>query len=279
MNTYFILPLVVSTLCLILIVLVLRRNYKSFPHRIFSCFLLSMGLWGFIIFGMRASPNLEHALLWDRAVLSAVAFTAVFYYHFTLAYTNIKPRIRGLLYAAYAFAFLVLALTPTELLIPSMQLKPYGYAPVLGPAFPPFLIGSYIFVILGIVNLVRAYKLTHLYEARNRYLYLIIATIISLVGGVFDILPTFGLPLYPGAIIVNTIFAILTTVAILRYHLLDIHIVIRKGVAYLLMSTMVAIPYVGAIFLFHEILGGGYSRLGLLHLPSSACACPPTTMA
>lgn len=253
MNTYHILPLVAATFCLILIVLVLRRNYKSSAHRIFFCFLLSMGLWGFIIFGMRASPDLEYALPWDRAVAPAVAFTAVFYYHFTLAYTNIKPRIRGLLHTAYAFAFLVLAFAPTELLVTGMQLKPYGYAPVLGPAFFPFFIGTYIFVTLGIVNLARAYKLSHLYEARNRYLYLIIATIISLVGGAFDILPTLGLPLYPGAIIGNIIFCLLTSVAVLKYHLLDIHIVVRKGTAYLLMSTMVAMLYVGAIFLFHAI--------------------------
>ena len=254
MNTYLILPLVSALLCLILTVLVLHRDHRSFTHRIFSCFLLSMGLWGFIVFGMRASPDLEHALPWDRAIPVVATLSAVFYYHFTLAYTNIRP-IKGLLHAAYAFAFLMLALAPTELLIPSMQLKPYGYAPVLGPAFPLFLIGSYLFVILGIVNLVRAYKLSHLYEARNRYLYLTAGAIFSMVGGAFDILPTFGLPLYPGAIIGNIIFCLLTSVAVLKYHLLDIHIVVRKGAAYFLVSAMVAIPYVVVIILFHQLLG------------------------
>ncbi|MDP2919080.1 MAG: ATP-binding protein, partial [Dehalococcoidia bacterium] len=41
------------------------------------------------------------------------------------------------------------------------------------------------------------------------------------------------------------------TVAIMRYHLLDIRIMVRKSVAYLLTSTVVAIPYVGVIILFN----------------------------
>jgi len=200
---------------------------------------------------MRGSPDLEHALSWDKAVLPAITLTVVFYYHFTLAYTNIKP-IKGLLHTAYAFAFLVVALTPTELMITHMQLKPYGYAPVTGPAFPLFFICVYLFAVLAVFNLTSAYKSSRLHEARNRYLYLIAGTIFSIVGGAFDVLPILGLPLYPGAIIGNIIFCLLASVAVLRYHLLDIYVVFRKGTAYLLVSTVVAIIYVGAIFLFHN---------------------------
>ncbi|MFC2070586.1 ATP-binding protein, partial [Chloroflexota bacterium] len=61
----------------------------------------------------------------------------------------------------------------------------------------------------------------------------------------------------PISIWCNLIFAILCTVAILRYHLLDIQLFVRKGLAYLMTSTIVAIPYIGIILMFNYIFGAG----------------------
>jgi len=253
MNPYFFLPLLAFILNTSLVILVLLRDRRSFVHRIFSLFLISMALWGVTIFGMRASPDLEHALLWERAAIVMISSISVFFYHFSLAFTNTKPR-RGFLLAAYLFLLFVISVAPTSLALTGMQIKPYGYAPIPGPLFFfPGLLGVYFFIILGLVNLTKAQRVAISYKLRNQYLYIIIGLAFSLVGGIFDILPVFGLPSYPGAIIGNTVFAILATVAILKHHLLDIHIVIRKSIAYFLISAVIAIPYVGIIFLFSSV--------------------------
>lgn len=69
-------------------------------------------------------------------------------------------------------------------------------------------------------------------------------------------LPAFGLPLYPGLIIGNIIFCLITTVAILKYNLLDIRVILRKSTIYILTSAIVAAPVFGLFFLINHILYG-----------------------
>ena len=255
MSFYIFPPLFAFALCNVLALVVLLRDHRSLVYRIFALFLIFGGLWDFAIFGMRASPDLGHALAWEKAVLIAISVTAISLYRFSLAYRNIRlSKVSHL--ATYLFPVLVAIFTPIGLVVSGMQLKPYGYAPVPGPLFFPVALGFYLFAILALNNLVKSYKASTSYDERNWVSYIIIGLCCSLIGGIADVLPLSGLPSYPGAIIGNTIFAILASVAVLRYHLLDIHIVIRKALAYFLMSTMVAIPYVSVIFLFREIFEG-----------------------
>jgi len=79
--------------------------------------------------------------------------------------------------------------------------------------------------------------------------YLALAMVFPLLEGIVETFPS----LYPTSIFGNIMFCLLTTVAILRYHLWDTNIIIRKGTAYLLMSALVAIPYVGIILLFSQV--------------------------
>jgi len=58
----------------------------------------------------------------------------------------------------------------------------------------------------------------------------------------------------PAAIWANLIFSILCSVAILKYHLLDIRLVVRKSLVYLLVSVTVAVPYVSILLLLNQIL-------------------------
>ena len=71
----------------------------------------------------------------------------------------------------------------------------------------------------------------------------------TLLGGVGDLLHSFEIGIPPLGIIGNILFASLATVAILKYHLLDIHIVLRKGLAYTLVSGVLVGLYVLIVFL------------------------------
>ncbi len=253
MSFHLLLPLVACALGFSLAGLVLTKNLKSLVHQTFALLLIFGGLWDFAIFGMRASPDLSHAFVWEKAVLIVLSITAIILYRFSFAHRNIRlSKIPSVL--IYLFPVSVIILIPTGLVVSGMQLKPYGYAPIPGPLFSPVALGFYLFAILALTNLVKSYKTSTSYDERNRNTYIIIGLSCSLIGGIADILPLFGLLPYPGAIIGNIIFAVLASVAMLRYHLLDIHIVVRKSIAYLLTSAAVAIPYAGIVFLFANIL-------------------------
>jgi signal transduction histidine kinase len=248
MNAYLLLPLIQAIFSLVLIAIVLKGHARSFTHRLFSTYLMCLAIWGILIFTMRASPDVEHAYSWERWLIPISPFMAVLIYHFSIRYTatRVKSWLLPLLYTS-CLAFFPLAMT--DLVISGMQIKPYGYAPLLGPLVPFWILFGFIISVMALLNFARTYRTSTYAEQRNRTAYIALGMIISLMGGVFDALPILGLPLYPGLIIGNIIFCLLTTLAIVKHNLLDIRIVVRKGTAYLLASALVAVPFVGVLLL------------------------------
>ena len=251
MNFHTVVPLVAFLCNIALIFLVLRKGWARFLHRIFSLFLLVLALWALGIFGMRLSPDLAHALVWEKAVIIVGPSASVLFLHFTMLLTRVK-RTKGLLPTAYAVIIAFVPLSIGGFVVSGMQLKPYGYAPILGPAFYPWILCIYLFLLIGAYNLIKSRKYLSV-EGRNRSAYIIAGVAIYIVAGGTDVLPVMGIRMYPLGMIGNIIFCILTSVAILRHHLLDIHIAFRKGTAYFLMSALFAIPYLGIIVLFTQI--------------------------
>jgi signal transduction histidine kinase len=255
LNLYLALPLVQVALSLILIPIVLKGHLRSAAHRLFAFYLLGLMVWGTLIFLMRSSPTLEQAYFWDRWLVGTGTLLAVIFYHFSVRFggINIKKWFLPLCYTACLIFYL---LSNMRLIIAGMQVKPYGYAPIVGPLLLPTMLLGYAIMIMSIINLMKVAKTAPYTEERNRSVYIIIGLVVSIVGAIFDFLPLLGLPLYPGAIIGNIIFCILTTAAIIKYHLLEINLIFRKGIAYLLISAFVAIPFVGIILLFNRLFGG-----------------------
>jgi signal transduction histidine kinase len=257
MDAYLLLPLIQVLFSSVLIALVLKGHLRSFTHHLFSLFLFSLLIWGVMIFGMRASPDTEHAYLWEKWLVTVAPFTSVFFYHFAIRYT-VTGISRWLLRFLYIICLLFIPLAAAGLVVSGMQIKPYGYAPIFGPAGPFHILFTLGVSLLALLTFIKAYRTSHQAEQRNRTAYIITAMIFSFVGAAFDILPVLGLPLYPGLIIGNIVFCSLTTVAIVRHNLLDIRVVLRKGAAHVLASALIAIPFVGVFLLvthFFEEVG------------------------
>lgn len=248
-------PLVLFVFCLILLFLVLWKSYRSTANRIFCLFLLSMAFWGFASHGMRASPSLALALPWEKFMLVMISLTSLFFYYFALLYTGTRFRKSTIVFPSL-YLLLVIGLIPTDLIVAGMQTDPYvNNAPVWGPLFLVWILPVYLLVVLAIIRLFQFYKVSKSYEERNRSVYIIIGASFCLIGGVLDLLPILGVDIPPGAIISNLLFCSLTTVSILKYHLLDIRIMVRKGMAFFMISALVAIPYVSIIVIVSKGLG------------------------
>ena len=223
---YLIPPLAASGISIILLVIILRRDYRRFANRIFSLLLATIALWGFILFGMRASPDAEHALAWDRAIPFMAVAMGVLYLHFSLLITR-SDRQRKLLRIAYIGLALTGALSPTGLFIERMDVQTYGYAPIFTPLMYLVFAFGYFLYFTALYNLNKGYRRSTTYEEKNRLLYLVLAMIFPILGGVLEVYPS----IYPTSIFGNIIFCLFATVAIVKYHLLDVRIVIRKGLA------------------------------------------------
>jgi len=244
MNAHQLIPLAQTLLAVALIAVVLKDHGRSTIHRLFALFLLMLGIWGLLTFGLRASPDIGHAVRWERWMTALAPVMPILFLHFSVSYTGSRIS-KVVLPAYYALGLACLPLAWTVLIFSDIQIRPYGYAPIYGPLAPPWMLLSLSAYILSLILHVRMYRNSPRADERNRAAYIIAGIVIFLVGGLFDVLPTFGLPLYPGYIIGNIVFCTLTTVAFVKYDLLDIRIAIRKGVAYALTSAVVTLPFAG----------------------------------
>jgi K+-sensing histidine kinase KdpD len=203
---------------------------------------MALAVWGVIIFGMRISPDVEQAYLWERWLVPLAPLMSVLLYHFAIRLT--AKRIESwVLPVLYSTVVLFIPLTMNDLVFTGMQTKPYGFAPVFGPAVPFWWGFTHLVTIMALVIFIKSYRKSASYEEKNRIAYIVVGIAFTFIGGAFDLLPVLGLPLYPGGIISTIIFCVLVTVAIVKYKLLDIQVAFRKGLAYALTSVVLAIPF------------------------------------
>lgn len=247
---YLLSPVIIGIITTGLAIYVLPTVRKARANRLFLFLLLGMGLWDLFIFGMRRSATLESALIWDRLLILPAYAVWLFFYHFSLVYTKNRGQ-RGVLRVAYIIAFAIMVLAPTRFLIPNMTIEWYGYAPATTSLCILFFSIGIVLIGLSVFNLIKRYRLSLVAEERNRLLYLIVASVFPVIGAGLDGFS--NLP--PAAIWANLLFCVICSFAIFKYNLLDIHYALRKGITYAIISALIALPYVGTIYLLSSLPG------------------------
>ncbi|MES2668752.1 MAG: ATP-binding protein [Patescibacteria group bacterium] len=245
--------LVVSITHLALGLWVLARNPRHAVNR--SFFLFALGAAGFVS-GI-ALLYLTHDFLFDK-----------------LAWTGCTIMLAGLLLLAHTFpdrdrvarGFWLLLLPlgfnalciPFDVLIRSITVDSEGYIqPVNGPLLPLFLFNSLLYAALAVALFLRNRDRAH-GIARIRHTYLM-AGVMTFVFTfvIFDaILPFFGIYKFnllgPVASIV---FAAATAYAIIRHQLLDIRVIVQRGLIYTVLLAFVIGCYIAVMQVLHYLLG------------------------
>ncbi len=224
---------------------------KRAVHYALAVFVGSMALWGLLIFWMRGSPTLGDALSWERLVLPLFAVISYSFFFFTVLFTS-RSLSRRVWAGAMAVGLFFMVLAPTPWVLQGMQLRPYGYAPTIGPLWFFWIAGVYAPALVSFFYLFRFSRSTASADMRNRALYILVGVGFSFLGATSDYLAALGLLPHPGGIYGNLLFAALVTVAVVRHHLVDARIYVRRGVAYTLLSLTVILPYVALTLILNR---------------------------
>lgn len=253
-SAYELLPLLSFIFNVFIISLVMRSDWRSFRNRVFALLLLTMGLWGIMSFGVRTSPHLygaDLARIWEEGAIIMVLGTSVLFYHFSLLYSNIKaPRVvLPSFYVLWAiFALLSLTGQIVSEVEDTVLIGGYmGWAAHYTHLGNVYLGIGAIPALLGVYNLVWVYRATRAPEEKNRALYMLVGAGLSLMGATSDLLFSAGLFFYPFGIMANLYFVALTTVAMLKYQLLELRVVLRSGIIYTILGIFIVGVY-GVVF-------------------------------
>lgn len=250
--SYLLPPLVAFVLNIGLAVFIWRtKPKKDLSTNLFIGMLISLGVWGLVLFGMRTSSDVGRALIWDRGMPIASLATFIFFYHFTHAYTHTRGQ-RAIITAAYIALGIITVLSPlTDLFVEQIRVEDYGYAPVVGIGSYIVVISFIFFTVAAIRNLMGRHKESPSYRERNKLIYLAIGAVLIITGTYLDVLT--NLP--PVMIKTSIAFSILGTIVVVKYDLLDIRYIARRSLAYVITSSAIAISYILVILYLDRTIG------------------------
>ncbi len=227
MNYYALLPISGVIPNIILILIVLYRNWKCPANRAYALTAFFTALWSLSVAFTFAAPDTETALLWDNISSSIVVFGASSFFTFFLVFTNAdKKRRKYYIAVVYSLSAViaVIALT-TKLVTDHMETSYWGYITVPGLlGVGVFILFSFSIMIAGLILCARLVIRTPPGIEKKRAWTVLISLMVFVIGsGLTDAFPPMiGVEIMPMGSSLSTLTSIIIAYAILRYRLMSL---------------------------------------------------------
>ncbi len=237
-------------------------NRPRTPVKIlWTLYCFGASLWGFGIFRIFTTMDHDVALFWGRIINLNAIFIALLFFHFVVLLTNTFQKYKKILivyYVIFTVYFLVAAIFFNYFIndvFPKLNLQFYPNAGPIYYFFPFIFFYTYIH---GFVILYDAFKISSVIR-RNQYKYFAISSFIGIVGASSTLFPVFNIPIFPFGVITVPFYMVSVIYIVIKHHLMDVRFVIRKGLIYTLLATLITFFYLASIFIvermFHNVLG------------------------
>jgi signal transduction histidine kinase len=204
-------------------------------------FCLSITLWSFGLGKKFGASDMQAALFWGRFHYFGAVFIPSFYFHFILSLTKktdkkwVYPMAIG-----YVLTFLLFISNFSNLLVSTVVKKMGTYFIIPGLLYPVFALFFFGYIAVAHYILIQSFR-TSSGLTRMQLGYLLASSIVGYSGGVTAFMPVF-FNSFPYGLYFIPLYTVIVTYAVLKYHLMDINIVIKKGTVYAYLSFLVLIP-------------------------------------
>jgi signal transduction histidine kinase len=257
------------TLCLV----VLSSKPRNIAHWLFACFVLSFATWDMGELIMISSANPIHAMLGVRVVFVGLTFAPPIFLHFSFVFPSRKKDGWAKGFRIFLPYLIPLALVVTFLVtfrIDVERFKELRNVFYYGRLFEEPLILSILLsffavflgicVYWGIRNLIQSLRTTRIPKQRLQIKYLIFGIVsMAIVGTIINLSNYFlklGWPIFFLASLYSILVSFFFAIALIRYRLLDIHLLIRGGIFYSSVSGLILAIYI----LIIKNIGEGISQ-------------------
>jgi len=219
-------------------------------------FLFSLAVAGWGLFGAWGSSthSIKVALwVWRMSVALGAMWIPILFYHFISVFLGLERRRSILIHYLIGTTFFLSASTPYFIHDVRWIFSSFYYFRP-GLCFYPYTLWWFGLIFYSHYVMIRAFSSAPSTK-KNQIKYFFLATAIGYSGGCFDFLPIFGVDLYPYGNLTVCLYPFFMSYAIVKHHLLDINIIIRKTVIYSLVSGILA-----AILVFVAMLSAHFTE-------------------
>ena len=249
------------TMNLILCLVVLSSKPKDIAHRLFACFVISFAAWNIGELIMINSVNPIHAIFGVKVIFIGLTFAPLFFLHFSFVFPFKKKSEWS-----KGFKLFLLYMIPVALLVTFSltfridigqfkELRNVFYYGLLFEEPLVFLIFLGLITVFsgmciywGIENLIQSLRTTRIPRQKLQIKYLIFGIVaMAIAGTIINLLNYFlklGWPIFFLASLYSILVSLFFAIALIKYQLLDIHLLIRGGILYSSISGLILAVYI-----------------------------------
>ena len=240
-------------------ILIILKGRGKKDSVIFGLTCIASSIWALGAFKFSTTSSQDVALFWIKIAHVGVILTPTFFFHFVCQLTKSYKRIPIILVYLLAVFFLVLTFLYENFIYSRFAFNQFYFFFFninKNPIYLIFYITFYWIILLSAFFVLIRFFNKSTGTKRNQIKYFIIGCIIAWVGPVEMYLSVFGIPIYPYSNILIGIYPLIFAYAILRYRLMDIHLVIKKTLIYSLAAGVLTSLFVVLVLAMTEFLSG-----------------------
>src|SRR3989339_1107131 len=252
MSIYSIPALLTSFFTLGLGFIVFLKNQHSPINKLFALLCFETLYWQICWFISYFFNNPLARELIVRIAFSVIVFIPFTYYHFTIVFLNIKSQKVKIFFSYLFGAIFLLLIWTSNIFIAGYRDFWWGYYPKAGGFFAIYLVGVFFFMFEALRLIKNALKISTNSINKNKIKYIAI-TLFLYFFATTEYAIDYGVPLYPIATFLFTAGWAIVAYAILRHRLMDITVIIRKGVVYPIIVAILTGAYLSVLFVLGEL--------------------------
>ncbi|MCQ9208154.1 MAG: ATP-binding protein [Omnitrophica bacterium] len=237
------------------------KNKTSQINIKYALFCFFVAFWSYNYFLWQIATDTKTALFFSRSLMAGAIFIPISFLHFILILLDLVEQKKKILKLGYFIStiFFILNFTPYFVKDVGPKLL-FPFWPKAGIAFGPFLVTWVWYCLYPCLLLYKSYRQSSGVK-RNQFKYVLLGIVIGYSSGSTNYFLWYNIPIAPYGNFIVPIFVGIMAYAIVAYRLMDINVIITKGLAYGTLTAAIAGAYVGMMVGVDRIFSGvaGYN--------------------
>lgn len=224
------------------------KNRKSATNITFSLHVFAIAIWVFTLIFADSVKNYDQAFFWNQVAMVGPAFIPYLFVIFVINYINDYKPSKIILLLLFIPNLIVLAFIPTKYNVKEIIVQNWGAEVTPGGLYIFFLGYIILYMGAGLYLLIRKYrKVSGIMKMQIRYIFsgILLGTILGVCTNLIFLF--YGISNFSIlAPLAGLIMSICISYAILKYQLMDIRVIIQKGLVYSMLF--------GSVFIFYSLV-------------------------
>ncbi len=276
MNFYVIAHFLIAFISLLISGVVFLKNRRSIVHITLALFSFAIFFWA-VSYGVWLLSTSElQALFWSRMLNLGATFIPVFLLHWILSFLGYAKKRKKIIIFYYILTIIFALFSFTRYYVPNVsKINQFSYWPQIGWLYVLFLTIVWIPILFYSFFLLIKERKNRSSSMKQQIEYILIGLVIGFLGGSTNYLLMFGCQyISPIGSILVVMFPILFAYAVVKHHLMDIKIVMRRYSVYLSSLGVVLLIDAGIEYLIGSLFPQYVQETNLIILIGSISVYP-----